>query len=239
MPVAAGPGPAGRGRRKPVRSRVRHGSPSCADYGCTRPECIAAARRDRARRTSELKAGRPARVSSAEASARVRQLQETGLSAADIAEISGVAVTLIRRLLRPAGKQPARIHRATADAILGIPPTSVFRRDRLLPGLTDAGRAAASLQDLAERGWPTSFLAAELDTSTHTVAVIRSRERRRLTLDLDLRIQRLAALLFASQPADHGIAAHRSRRARTAARQRAPLVRSSGLDLAHQPEAES
>ncbi|MFD3722121.1 hypothetical protein [Streptomyces sp. NPDC058674] len=161
------------------------------------------------------------------------------MSAADIAEISGVAVTLIRRLLRPAGKQPARIHRATADAILGIPPTSVFRRDRLLPGLTDAGRAAASLQDLAERGWPTSFLATELDTSTHTVAVIRSRERRRITLDLDRRIQRLAALLFASQPADHGIAAHRSRRARTAARQRAPLVRSNGLDLAHQPEAVS
>ncbi|WP_327169917.1 hypothetical protein [Streptomyces subrutilus] len=184
-------------------------------------------------------AGRPARISSADASDRVCQLQETGLSAADIAEISGVAVTLIRRLLRPAGKQPARIHRATADAILGIPTASVFRRNRLLPGLTDAGRAAASLQDLAERGWPTSFLAAELDTSTHTVAVIRSRERRRITLDLDRKIQRLAALLLASQPADHGIAAHRSRRARTAARQRAPLVRSRGLDLASQPEAVS
>ncbi|MFD3760468.1 hypothetical protein [Streptomyces sp. NPDC058622] len=235
-PVAAGPGPADRVRRQPVRSRVRHGSPSCADYGCTRPECKAAARRDRARRTSDLQAGRPARVSSAEASARVCQLQETGLSAADIAEISGVAVTLIRRLLRPAGKQPARIHRATADAILGISPTSVFRRDRLLPGLTDAGRAATSLQDLAERGWPTSFLAAELDTSTHTVAVIRSRERRRITLDLDRRIQWLAALLLASQPADHGIAAHRSRRARTAALQRALLVRPQGSDMVRQPK---
>ncbi|MCY0924282.1 hypothetical protein OS965_40350 [Streptomyces sp. H27-G5] len=200
---------------------------------------MAAARRDRTRRTSELKAGRPARVSSAEASARVRQLQETGLSAADIAEISGVAVTLIRRLLRPVAKQPTRIHRATADAILGIPPASVFRRDRLLPGLTDAGRAATSLQDLAERGWPTSFLATELDTSTHTVAVIRSRERRRITLDLDRRIQWLTALLLASRPADHGIAAHRSRRARTAALQRGPLVRSRGLDLVRQPEVVS
>lgn len=235
-PVAAGPGPAGRGRRKPIRSRVRHGSPSCAGYGCTRPECIAAARRDRARRTRELKAGRPARVPSADASTHVCQLQETGLSAADIAEISGVAVTLVRRLLRPAGERPARIHRATADAILGIPLTSVFRRDHLLPGLVGADRAAASLQDLAERGWPTSFLAVELNISTHTVAEIRSRERRRLSLDLDRKIQRLAALLFASQPADHGIAAHRSRRARAAALQRAPLVRSRGLDLARQPE---
>ncbi|MGW7315506.1 hypothetical protein [Streptomyces sp. NPDC054865] len=238
VPGAAGPSSAGRVvRRKPIRSRVRHGSPSCASYGCTRPECIAAARRDRARRTKELKAGRPARVSSAEASARVCQLRETGLSAADIAEISGVAVTLIRRLLRPAGKQPARIHRTTADAILGIHPTSVFRRDRRLPGLTDADRAATGLQDLAERGWPTSFLATELDTSTHTVAAIRNRERRRITLDLDRRIQRLAALLLASRPADHGIAAHRSRRARTAALQRAPLVRPRGPDMVRQPES--
>ncbi|MFD6913545.1 hypothetical protein [Streptomyces virginiae] len=153
-----------------------------------------------------------------------------------MAEISGVAVTLVRRLLRPAGKQPARIHRATADAILGIPLTSVFRRDRLLPGLLGAERAASSLQDLAERGWPTSFLAAELDTSTHTLAAIRSRERRCLTLDLDRKIQRLAAVLLARQPADHGIAAHRSRRARTAALQRAPLVRPRNSDMARHPE---
>ncbi|MCY0960642.1 hypothetical protein OTB19_27565 [Streptomyces sp. H27-H5] len=200
---------------------------------------MAAARRDRARRTSELKAGRPARVSSDDASVRARQLRETGLSAADIAEISGVAVTLVRRLLRPAGERPARIHRSTADAILGIPLTSVFRRDRLLPGLADADRAATSLQNLAERGWPTSFLAAELNISTHTLAAIRSRERRRITLDLDRRIQQLAALLLASQPADHGIAAHRSRRAQGAALQRAPLVRPRGPDMARQPEAVS
>ncbi|MFJ3840601.1 hypothetical protein ACIPY6_34545 [Streptomyces sp. NPDC090054] len=163
-------------------------------------------------------------------------LQETGLSAADIAEISGVAVTLVRRLLRPTGKQPARIHRATAEAILGISLTSVFRRDRLLPGLVGAERAAASLQVLAERGWPTSFLAAELVTSTHTLAAIRSRERRRITLDLDRKIQRLAAVLFASRPTDHGIAVHRSRRARTAALQRAPLVRPRDSDMARQRE---
>ncbi|MGW7063494.1 hypothetical protein ACWGHM_34040 [Streptomyces sp. NPDC054904] len=225
-----------KGRKQPIRSRVRHGSPSCADYGCMRPECIAAARRDRARRTRELKAGRPARVPSAEAATYAGLLRETGLSAADIAEISGVAVTLVRRLLRPTGKQPARIHRATAEAILGIPRTSVFRRDRLLPGLVGAERAAASLQDFAERGWPTSFLAAELATSTHTLAAIRSRERRRITLHLDRKIQRLAAVLFASRPTDHGIAVHRSRRARTAALQRALLVRPRDSDMARQRE---
>ncbi|KOG56756.1 hypothetical protein ADK75_06450 [Streptomyces virginiae] len=187
-----------------------------------------------------MKAGRPARVDSAEATAHACLLQETGLSAADIAEISGVAVTLVRRLLRPAGgEQPARIHRSTAEAILGIPLTSVFRRDRLLPGLLGAERAAASLQGLAERGWPTSFLAVELATSTQTLAAIRSRQRCRLSLDLDRKIQRLAAVLLASRPADHGIAAHRSRRARTAALQRARLLRPRDSDMARQPEEES
>ncbi|MGW6837035.1 hypothetical protein ACWGCI_27030 [Streptomyces sp. NPDC054949] len=221
--------------RKPIRSRVRHGSPSCADYGCTRPECTAAARRDRARRTSDLRAGRPARVPATDAAARARQLQETGLSATDIAEISGIAVTLVRRLLRPAGERPAVIHRVTSEAILGIPLNSVFRRQRLLPGLVDVDRAATSLQELAERGWPTSFLATRLETTPHTLAAIRGRERRRLALALDRKIQRLAALLLASEPADHGIAEHRSRRARTAALQRAALVRPRAMVLREQP----
>ncbi|MEU9031455.1 hypothetical protein AB0D46_28855 [Streptomyces sp. NPDC048383] len=155
-------------------------------------------------------------------------MQQTGLSAADIAEISGIAVTLIRRLLRPTGERPAGVHRATSEAILGIPLTSVFRRERLLPGLVDAGRAAASLQDLAEHGWPTIFLASELNTSTHTLAAIRGCERPRLALDLDRKIQRLTALLLASEPADHGISEHRSHRAKTAARQRAARAHRPG-----------
>ncbi|MFD0272249.1 hypothetical protein ACFVGY_37655 [Streptomyces sp. NPDC127106] len=174
-------------------------------------------------------------MSSTDAASRACQLQETGLSAADIAEISGVAVTLVRRLLRPTGQRPAVIHRATSEAILGIPLTSVFRRDRLLPGLVGADRAATYLQDLAERGWPTSFLAAQLETTTHTLAAIRAREHRRLAVSLDREIQRLAALLLASDPADHGIAEHRSRRTRTAALQRAPLVRPAGTFLQNQP----
>ncbi|WP_329448305.1 hypothetical protein OG906_34935 (plasmid) [Streptomyces sp. NBC_01426] len=154
-----------------------------------------------------------------------RSSHTTGLSAADIAQISGVAVTLVRRLLRPDGERPAVIHRVTSEAILGIPLNSAFRRERLLPGLVGSDRAATSLQDLAERGWPTSFLAAQLETTAHTVAAIRSRERRRLALALDSRIQRLAVLLLASEPGHHGIAEHRSLRARTAAlRRRAALA---------------
>ncbi|MEU8779793.1 hypothetical protein [Streptomyces sp. NPDC048606] len=123
-------------------------------------------------------------------------------------------------MLRPTGLRPANIHRTTADAILGIPLNIPLRRGRSLPGLVTAGRAAACLQDLAERGWPTSFLAARLRTSTHTVAALRNRERRRLAVALDHKIQRLAVLLLDSEPADHGILLQRSRRAQVAATQR-------------------
>ncbi|MEV6731364.1 MULTISPECIES: hypothetical protein [unclassified Streptomyces] len=99
------------------------------------------------------------------------------------------------------------------------------RRERLLPGLVEADRAATSLQDFAEHGWPTRFLAGQLRTSTQTLAAIRNRDRRRLALALDRKIQRLATLLFASDPVDHGIAANRSRRA--AARHRALLMTSA------------
>ncbi|WP_392900649.1 hypothetical protein [Streptomyces sp. LN699] len=165
-------------------------------------------------------------------------MQETGLSAADIAEISGIAVTLVRRLLRPAGERPAVIHRVTSEAVLGIPLTSAVKRDRLLPGLVGAERAATSLQDLAERGWPTSFLAARLETTPHTLAAIRGRERRRLALALDRKIQRLAALLLASEPADFGIAEYRSRRTRAAAlRRRATLAQPMSTALREEPGA--
>ncbi|MFD5934755.1 hypothetical protein [Streptomyces sp. NPDC060333] len=96
-------------------------------------------------------------------------------------------------------------------------------------------RFDSSLQELAERGWPTSFLAAQLETTPHTLAAIRGRERRRLALALDRGIHRLAALLLASEPADHGIAEHRSRRTRLAALQRAQPVQTVTTVVQRQP----
>ncbi|MGW2987468.1 hypothetical protein [Streptomyces goshikiensis] len=66
---------------------------------------------------------------------------------------------------------------------------------------------------------------------------MRGRERRRLALTLDRKIQRLAALLLASEPADHGIAEHRSRRARTAAMRRAQPAQTVSTKVQHQEAA--
>lgn len=207
------------GRPRPVRSRVRHGSPSCAGYGCTREVCKAAARRDRARRNSELRAGRPARVPASQAAAHARGLREGGgLSAGDIAALSGISVTLVRRLLREPEGGPD-VHRTTSDAILGVALAGPATRHRL-PGLVGTDKAATRLQTLSERGWPTSFLAAHLGTSTQTIAAVRGRNRRHLTLALDQRIHALYSRLAGRDPAEYGIAAHRSRRATIAARHR-------------------
>lgn len=129
-------------RRRPVRSRVRNGSPSCADYGCTREVCKAAARRDRARRTSELRAGRRARIPASQAAAHARALREVGgRSAGDIAALSGISVTLVRRLLREPEGGPD-IHRTTAHAILGVALAGAGTRHRhRLPGLVGTEKA--------------------------------------------------------------------------------------------------
>ncbi|MEV6576402.1 hypothetical protein [Streptomyces sp. NPDC051577] len=211
-----------------MRSRVRHGSPSCAGYGCVRPGRRAAALRDRARRDRDLLAGRPARIPASEAASRAVLLRDAGLSAGDIAALSGVSVTLARRLLRPPANRQPRVHRTTAEAILGVPLAGQSRARRRHPGLTPSHASAARLQELAEQGWPTGFLAARLGMSTQTIAAIRARKRPRITLTADQAIQRCHAELTAGTPAEHGIAAHRSRRAQTAARRRARQLPHTG-----------
>ncbi|MGW0895539.1 hypothetical protein ACWD0G_00835 [Streptomyces goshikiensis] len=196
--------------------RFAHGSATAA-----RPASTTGAP-DRARRTSELRAGRPARIPASQAAAHAQALREVGgLSAGDIAALSGISVTLVRRLLREPEGGPD-IHRTTADAILGVALAGTSTRYRhRLPGLVGTEKAAARLQSLSARGWPTSFLAQHLATSTQTVAAVRGRRRRHLTLALDQRIHTLYSRLVGSDPAEHGIAPHRSRRATSAARHRA------------------
>ncbi|WP_158718058.1 hypothetical protein [Streptomyces sp. NRRL F-2664] len=131
-----------------------------------------------------------------------------------------MSVTLVRRLLRlPADQQPP-IHRTTAEAVLGVPLAGMSGRLRH-PGLVPATTSAGCLRELAERGWPASFLAARLGTSTQTIAAVRNGKRPRIALALDQAIQHFHRHLVESIPAEYGIAAHRSRRATTAAHQRA------------------
>ncbi|MET9880216.1 hypothetical protein ABZZ36_37250 [Actinacidiphila glaucinigra] len=132
------------------------------------------------------------------------------MAAQDIADASGIYVTLIRRLLRPPAARPGRIARATADAILGIevPPPNVPNTGSSVGGgrgLTDAAHAAAILNALAAAGWPATYLAARLDISTQTIAAIRDHQRPHLRVFLDQNIRRLYPRLAGTTPAAAGI----------------------------------
>ncbi|MGX8910287.1 hypothetical protein ACR820_34635 [Streptomyces netropsis] len=203
--------------RRPERSRVPHGSPSCADYGCRRAECLSAARRARSRRRADRAAGHRSHVDSAPAAAHVTRLREAGMSAGDIAALSGVSDTLIRRLLRPdADRRPRRILRPTEEALLGTSAPGTRTGPRV-PGLTPAADAAARLQQLSERGWPTAYMARKLGTSVYTLAEIRYRRRRHIGLRLDQMIRLLHQNLMNTTPANRGIPRMHVLRARAAA----------------------
>ena len=137
------------------------------------------------------------------------------MSAQDIADTSGISVTLIRRLLRPPERRPARIARSTAEAVLGVPLPGPDRPPALGRGLTGAGAAATALAELAMLGWPATYLAACLDTSTATVAAVRDGSRRRISITLDLRIHRLQLRLAGTTPAAQGVRASDAARTRT------------------------
>ncbi|MFJ9574535.1 hypothetical protein [Streptomyces bacillaris] len=211
-----------RSERRPARSRVRHGQPSCADYGCTRPACLAAARKARRERDRERAAGRHGRVDSEAAAQHALALRDHGMSAQDIADDSGVAVTLIRRLLRPAARRPAQVSRVTTDAVLGIPlPPERPVGARAGRGQLEAGPAAARLTELAERGWPAARLAARLCVNARTVAAIRDGHHARISIAVDQRIRALHAQLLPLDPVDAGVRPGDVARVRTWAARRA------------------
>ncbi|MEU9134135.1 hypothetical protein AB0D08_39740 [Kitasatospora sp. NPDC048540] len=208
MPVTAGQDKeraAGAGvSRRPVRSRVRHGQASCADHGCAFSACRQAALRARRRRDRDRAKGVAARVDPAPVAARAAVVVRRGMSAQDIADASGIAVTLIRRLLREPAGRPVRIARGTAEAVLGVALPGRERPPSPGRGLTCAAAAAAVLAELEARGWTAAYLAARLRTSAATVAAVRDGSRRRITVALDLRVHRLRARLAATDPRCRG-----------------------------------
>ncbi|WP_058043831.1 hypothetical protein [Streptomyces roseifaciens] len=139
------------------------------------------------------------------------------MSAGDIAARSGVADTLVRRLLRPEeARRPPRILRPTEEALLGL-AVPVARTGPRLPGRAPAAGAAARLQQLAERGWPATYLAQQLGTSVYTLAEIRYQRRRHIDLRLDQMIRLLHQNLVSTTPARRGIPHGHALRARIAA----------------------
>ncbi|MEU3355168.1 hypothetical protein [Streptomyces sp. NPDC037389] len=151
-------------------------------------------------------------------------LREAGMSAGDIAACSGVADTLVRRLLRPEEeRRPRRILRPTEEALLGIAVPSARTGPRV-PGRTPAADAAVRIQQLAQRGWPATYLARQLGTSVHTLSDIRNQRRRHINLRLEQMIRLLHRDLMKTTPANREIPTSHVHRARAAASRTASRV---------------
>ncbi len=180
-----------------------------------------------------------ARLDPTPAATHTAVLRRRGMSAQDIADASGISVTLIRRLLRPPATRPARISRTTADAVLGVPlPTRHTPGTTAGRGLTDAAPAAAILAALAVAGWPATYLATRLRTSTRTLAAVRDGTRPRLAIALDQRIHHLHPQLTATTPADAGIRPADAARTRAWTRRRQPTNQPKGASQPH-PDSEA
>lgn len=224
--------------RRPERSRVRHGQPSCADYGCMLPLCQEAARRARRARSEERAQGRASRTDATAAADHTVRLRERGLSAQDIADRAGISVTLIRRLLKPDGQRPRHIARTTSDAILGVglpsPTHNVALAGR---GLIAAQTGTRMLTELSARGWPATRLARFLCVNPHTVSAIRNGQHDRISVAIDQRIRRVYSELLHVDPVTRGVRCEDAARARTWATRRlstpagAPTASKVDLDL--------
>jgi transcriptional regulator with XRE-family HTH domain len=208
-------------RRRPRSTQVRHGQPSCADYGCTRTACLAAARKARRERTRDRSEGRGARVDPTQAAEHAARLRERGMSAQDMASASGVSATLVRRLLKPAGERPVSIARITSEAVLGV-RLSPGRRAVAMAGrgLAVATTAAGMLTDLAAQGWPASHLSRTLGINARSVSAIREGRRERISIAIDQRIRRTHAVLLDVDPVAAGVPAADAARPRTWAARR-------------------
>ena len=157
------------------------------------------------------------------------RLRDRGMSAQDIADASRVAVTLVRRLLRPPGRRPQQIARTTAEAILGIPLPAVRDPVPLAGrGMVDAAPAAAQLAELAENGWPATVLATGLCVNPRTVAAVRDGRHQRISIAIDQRVRRLHAKLLPLDPVAAGVRRTDAARTRTRAQHRAAAAQRSG-----------
>lgn len=197
---------------RPANSRIRHGAPSCADYGCKREECLQA-RRDKKKRNRFLRdTGRPGVVSPERSSAHLKKFRQAGLQDNEIMAALGIARTTFYRTMRG---EP--LTRKSEQKILSVPvPTSLGRiRTTSLVNATGTHRR---LQALMWLGWPECELEKRL--GAHAGWIYRSLRCSNVKLVLSDGVARLYDELWSVRPESEGVDAGRAEAARLAARGR-------------------
>lgn len=186
---------------RPKNSRVRHGMPSCARYGCKRDECLEAERRAHREIHRSLRQGVQSRVSVEDAHLHAGLLVLAGMSPTDIADLSGVSVTHVKYVIQGSVE---RIHRDTQDAILGIPVPQDGWETRT-DGLTDSTGTARRLRALAVQGFPLSALSERSGLTARTISEMRAGLRPQVFISNMRTVAELHEAIWDRDPLEDGI----------------------------------
>jgi hypothetical protein len=142
------------------------------------------------------------RVDPAPTSEHIDALLDAGISVNDIAERSGISVTVVNRIRR--GKHTC-INRTTAQAIKAVRiPAHPDPRHR---GHIDATAARDRLRHLTACGWTLIYLADQAASTPETLSRIRADRSPRLDVRLHQAIAHTHRLLAGADPVSHGIPA--------------------------------
>lgn len=182
---------------KPINSRVQHGDPTCADYGCKQPECLEARRIKQKRNKFLRQTGRPGAVSSERAAHHLRRLRSAGLMDKEILHSIPLARNTFYRILRG---EP--LTRDVEQRILSFPAPAEPSDIRTLASTNTTG-AHRRLQALVWMGWPQGVLEERL--GVHAGWIGRSLNRSSLTLVMHARIVRLYDQLWRLAPERAGV----------------------------------
>lgn len=170
--------------RRPANSRVRHGDPACADYGCKRDGCLEARRRKQKKNKLLRQTGRPGYVSPDRAAAHVQKFRAAGLMDKEILNLLPVARNTFYRVMRG---EP--LTRGSEQKILSVPAPAADALGRIRTLATvDATGTHRRLKALMWLGWPCGVL--EQRIGVHEAWISRSfRCRTRVTQTVEVRVR--------------------------------------------------
>lgn len=167
--------------KRPSNSRVQHGEPSCADYGCTREECLEARRYKQKRNKLLRDTGRPGMVSPVRSAAHIARFRAAGLQDKDIIQTMGLARNTFYRVVRG-----LPLTRQVEQRILSVPVPTPSGQVTTLATVHCTG-THRRLQALLVQGWPLGELERRL--GVHAGWISRSfRARRAVTMPVEIRV---------------------------------------------------
>lgn len=187
--------------QRPVNSRIRHGMPTCARYGCKREECVEALRVYKRENYKERKGGVQANVPCDNALIHIQLLMRKDMSAKDIATVSGVCEKIILKVLQGA-KQT--IHWTTEEAILGV-PVPEFDWTPMNDGYTDPTGSTRRVRALSVQGFSAAAISAAGKIPVRNLRAVRSAEHPRILISGARAIKAVHDLLWDADPLEMGL----------------------------------